>query len=107
MLLAAFVQAERRARHEPLPASFADLPGQALALLLQSILKGAVATAKSGVNWVNSSLPSSFVPTDVDTKIRRRGAGNAPGPAGFAVKVPLFPLHTWLPDAHTEAPTAG
>jgi NADH-quinone oxidoreductase subunit M len=26
---------------------------------------------------------------------------------GFAVKVPLFPLHTWLPDAHVEAPTAG
>ncbi len=27
--------------------------------------------------------------------------------AAFAIKVPLFPLHTWLPDAHTEAPTAG
>jgi NADH-quinone oxidoreductase subunit M len=27
--------------------------------------------------------------------------------AGFLVKVPLFPLHTWLPLAHTEAPTAG
>jgi len=27
--------------------------------------------------------------------------------AAFAVKVPLFPLHTWLPDAHVEAPTAG
>jgi NADH-quinone oxidoreductase subunit M len=27
--------------------------------------------------------------------------------AGFAVKVPMFPVHTWLPDAHTEAPTAG
>lgn len=26
---------------------------------------------------------------------------------GFAIKVPLFPLHTWLPLAHTEAPTAG
>ncbi len=26
---------------------------------------------------------------------------------GFAVKVPMFPLHTWLPDAHVEAPTAG
>ena len=26
---------------------------------------------------------------------------------GFAVKVPLFPLHTWLPDAHTQAPTGG
>jgi NADH-quinone oxidoreductase subunit M len=25
----------------------------------------------------------------------------------FAVKLPIFPLHTWLPDAHTEAPTAG
>ena len=26
---------------------------------------------------------------------------------GFLIKVPLFPLHTWLPDAHVEAPTAG
>jgi NADH-quinone oxidoreductase subunit M len=26
--------------------------------------------------------------------------------AGFAVKLPVFPLHTWLPDAHTDAPTA-
>ena len=25
----------------------------------------------------------------------------------FAVKVPLFPVHTWLPDAHTQAPTGG
>lgn len=27
--------------------------------------------------------------------------------AAFAVKVPMWPMHTWLPDAHTEAPTAG
>ena len=27
--------------------------------------------------------------------------------AGFAVKIPMFPLHTWLPVAHVEAPTAG
>jgi|WetSurMetagenome_2_1015567.scaffolds.fasta_scaffold00939_6 NADH-quinone oxidoreductase subunit M len=27
--------------------------------------------------------------------------------SAFAVKVPMFPVHTWLPDAHTEAPTAG
>src|SRR5207253_10768953 len=26
---------------------------------------------------------------------------------GFAVKVPMWPLHTWLPDAHTDAPTIG
>ena len=47
---------------------------------------------------------------------RRRTRGIAQRPArwlflgfavAFAVKVPLFPLHTWLPDAHTEAPTAG
>src|SRR5690606_6157610 len=26
---------------------------------------------------------------------------------GFGIKVPMFPLHTWLPDAHTQAPTVG
>lgn len=26
---------------------------------------------------------------------------------GFAIKIPMFPFHTWLPDAHTDAPTAG
>jgi NADH-quinone oxidoreductase subunit M len=26
---------------------------------------------------------------------------------GFAIKVPMFPFHTWLPDAHVEAPTAA
>jgi NADH-quinone oxidoreductase subunit M len=42
-----------------------------------------------------------------------RGIGSLGGIAfillfiGFAVKVPVFPLHTWLPDAHVEAPTAG
>ena len=37
------------------------------------------------------------VPAD---RVRGRGAG-------FAVKVPMWPFHTWLPDAHTEAPTIG
>ena len=47
---------------------------------------------------------------------QRGGAGIASGTqvlafaalfAGFAVKSPLWPVHTWLPDAHTEAPTVG
>jgi NADH-quinone oxidoreductase subunit M len=47
---------------------------------------------------------------------QRAGAGLARGTqlaafaalfVGFAVKSPLWPLHTWLPDAHTEAPTVG
>ena len=75
-------------------------------------------------------LGSRYGTFDLDTLIRGAQAGlNAPGLvpdptkaalnyteqfwvflgllAGFAVKVPLFPVHTWLPLAHTEAPTAG
>jgi NADH-quinone oxidoreductase subunit M len=53
---------------------------------------------------------------DIPTLTARHGAGLGHGTqvaaflaiaAGFAVKSPLFPLHTWLPDAHTEAPTVG
>jgi NADH-quinone oxidoreductase subunit M len=49
-------------------------------------------------------------------QIARGGVPNFPAAAqwlflgfflAFAVKVPLFPFHTWLPDAHVEAPTAG
>jgi NADH-quinone oxidoreductase subunit M len=53
---------------------------------------------------------------DIVALSERGGAGIAHGTqvlafaalfAGFAVKSPLWPLHTWLPDAHTEAPTVG
>jgi NADH-quinone oxidoreductase subunit M len=53
---------------------------------------------------------------DVVELSERAGAGVAHGTqvlafaalfAGFAVKSPLWPVHTWLPDAHTEAPTVG
>jgi NADH-quinone oxidoreductase subunit M len=53
---------------------------------------------------------------DVVVLSERGGSGVAHGTqtlafaalfAGFAVKSPLWPLHTWLPDAHTEAPTVG
>ena len=39
---------------------------------------------------------------------RRPSSGSSAAFAlAFAIKVPMFPLHTWLPDAHVEAPTAG
>ncbi len=57
----------------------------------------------------------SFQFGDIQQWLRANGAaisGAAPWLflgffVAFAVKVPLFPLHTWLPDAHVEAPTAG
>ncbi len=53
---------------------------------------------------------------DMTTLAARHGAGLSRGTQiaafalvalGFAVKTPMWPLHTWLPDAHTEAPTVG
>jgi NADH-quinone oxidoreductase subunit M len=69
----------------------------------------------AAIIWLYAKT-GSFDFTDVQRAIQ---AGTVPGflaaaPwlflgffVAFAVKVPLFPLHTWLPDAHVEAPTAG
>jgi NADH-quinone oxidoreductase subunit M len=58
----------------------------------------------------------SFDFVEIQRQIQSNGIPNFPAAAqwlflgfflAFAVKVPLFPFHTWLPDAHVEAPTAG
>ncbi len=56
----------------------------------------------------------SFQFAEIQAALQRGQVGAAPLTwlflgffIAFAVKVPLFPLHTWLPDAHVEAPTAG
>jgi NADH-quinone oxidoreductase subunit M len=58
----------------------------------------------------------SFDFVEIQKQIRAGSVSNFPAAAlwlflgffiAFAVKVPLFPFHTWLPDAHVEAPTAG
>ena len=55
-----------------------------------------------------SRRTSSTTPRAPTRSTGRRCAGSSsPSRVAFAVKVPLFPLHTWLPDAHTQAPTAG
>jgi len=52
---------------------------------------------------IQARLQSGFVTLPPTTELLLFGAFFL----AFAIKVPLFPLHTWLPDAHTEAPTAG
>ena len=64
--------------------------------------------------WFNGPAVRTF---DVLALARFGQAGGYPVPLqmwvfaalflGFAVKVPIFPFHTWLPDAHVEAPTVG
>jgi len=48
------------------------------------------------IQWLSAGIPAAY----------QKGLFAAYFVA-FAVKIPLFPLHTWLPDAHVEAPTAG
>jgi len=52
---------------------------------------------------IQARLQSAFVTLPPTTELLLFGAFFL----AFAIKVPVFPLHTWLPDAHTEAPTAG
>jgi NADH-quinone oxidoreductase subunit M len=78
-------------------------------LMLVAILATAFAYQAATGSWANAF--------DFDTL---RGFASSTGFAGglqlaaflafflaFAIKVPMFPFHTWLPDAHVEAPTAG
>src|SRR5206468_6630262 len=53
-------------------------------------------------NWSSYSSPIAGVQADTVKTIAFWAFVIA-----FAIKVPIWPFHTWLPDAHTEAPTAG
>ncbi|HEY6873365.1 MAG TPA: NADH-quinone oxidoreductase subunit M [Geobacteraceae bacterium] len=65
-----------------------------------------------GVYLIHGTQAGSYtfaLPALVHTQMAPRTAGwlFAAFLLAFAIKVPVFPLHTWLPDAHTDAPTAG
>ena len=69
----------------------------------------------AAILWLYAKT-GSFDFVTIQSAIRRGGVEGFSGAAfwlflgffiAFAVKVPLFPFHTWLPDAHVEAPTAG
>ncbi|MBV9959889.1 MAG: NADH-quinone oxidoreductase subunit M, partial [Acidobacteria bacterium] len=72
------------------------------------LLDAAVAAAKSGSGTFNimymQAMGSVLSPTTATTTEILLFFAFA---LGFAIKVPMFPFHTWLPDAHVEAPTAG
>ena len=54
------------------------------------------------VNFQGDTLPNTGLPVDVVKNVAFWAFFIA-----FAIKIPIWPFHTWLPDAHTEAPTAG
>jgi NADH-quinone oxidoreductase subunit M len=71
----------------------------------RALLDAAVVAAKNGTGTFNIMYMQSLgsvLPLDA-TQILLFFAFAL----GFAIKVPMFPFHTWLPDAHVEAPTAG
>src|SRR5690242_10465646 len=72
-------------------------------LMLVAIIYLASA-ARSSLGHLSFDLADLYRAALSPTQARWLFAGFA---IAFAVKVPLWPVHTWLPDAHTEAPTAG
>jgi NADH-quinone oxidoreductase subunit M len=72
-------------------------------LMLVAILY-LVGVAHAQLGHLTFDLPDLYKVTLTRLQARWLFAGFA---VAFAIKVPMWPVHTWLPDAHTEAPTAG
>ena len=58
-------------------------------------------------DMLSAAQAQAFMQLDYETRILLTSLAFWGFFLGFAFKVPSFPFHTWLPDAHTEAPTAG
>jgi len=98
-----FLTQDQSLANQIAPATLSNIAGgseQAVALL-----NNALAAAQSGAGTFNimymqamgSVMPMGTMQVLLFTAFA----------LGFAIKVPMFPFHTWLPDAHVEAPTAG
>ena len=80
--------------------------GLLLAIQVMGISMGTFDIVELMTTWVNlppgSVLPNTGIPVDLV-----KGVAFWAFVIAFAIKVPIWPFHTWLPDAHTQAPTAG
>ncbi len=85
------------------PAAFGLLAGNEQAAgMVSSTLQTAVQNGTGTFNIVYMQAIGSVLPMGTTQILLFLAFG-----LGFAIKVPMFPFHTWLPDAHVEAPTAG
>ncbi|MBD0326119.1 MAG: NADH-quinone oxidoreductase subunit M [Pyrinomonadaceae bacterium] len=84
-------------------ATLANLAGNTeTANLVSSTLQAAAANATGTFNIIYMQALGSVMPMGTMQVLLFFAFA-----LGFAIKVPMFPFHTWLPDAHVEAPTAG
>ena len=74
-------------------------------LMLVAIIYVYYFSIKAGVPFENGFSVAHFSQLDIPAHLQTWLF--AAFAFSFAIKVPMFPVHTWLPDAHTEAPTAG
>ena len=74
-------------------------------LMLVAIIYVYYFSIKAGVPFENGFSIAHFAQLDIPAHLQAWLF--AAFAFSFAIKVPMFPVHTWLPDAHTEAPTAG
>lgn len=85
------------------PATLANVAGNAQSLaLVKSTLETAVHNGTGTFNIITMQALGSVMPMGTMQALLFFAFA-----LGFAIKVPMFPFHTWLPDAHVEAPTAG
>jgi NADH:ubiquinone oxidoreductase subunit 4 (subunit M) len=122
---AAVIQSEGQAQIAKIAASAQDLDPnapetQATIARLQAQVDAINARTKAQVDRLPDAKLTFDLPTIADSQVvKDTSSGAAPWDwsaarwiflafaIAFAIKVPLFPVHTWLPDAHTQAPTAG
>jgi NADH-quinone oxidoreductase subunit M len=84
-------------------ATLANLAGNSeTANLVSNTLQAATANATGTFNIIYMQAVGSVMPMGTMQVLLFFAFA-----LGFAIKVPMFPFHTWLPDAHVEAPTAG